>query len=75
MDLFENEFKKVLLEQNQKYRDLQMAFQDKGKTEGDMKNLIQVTIAKNNEQEDIITELTDALEQVKEQYVSNAKKI
>jgi len=40
MDLFENEFKKVLLEQNQKYRDLQMAFQDKGKTEGDMKNLI-----------------------------------
>ena len=52
-----------------------MAFQDKGKTEGDMKNLIQVTIAKNNEQEDIITELTDALEQVKEQYVSNAKKI
>jgi len=31
-----------------------------------MKNMIKVTITKNNEQEDIIQELTEALEQVKE---------
>jgi hypothetical protein len=31
-----------------------------------MKNLFKVTIAKNNEQEDIIQELTETLELVKE---------
>lgn len=31
-----------------------MAFKDKGRTESDIKNLFKVTIAKNNEQEDLI---------------------
>ncbi len=66
MDLFEEEFKKVLLEQNQKYKDLQMAFKDKGRTESDIKNLFKVTIAKNNEQEDLIQELTETLELAKD---------
>ena len=43
-----------------------MSLQDKQKTEKEMKNLFKVTIAKNNEQEDIIQELTETLELVKE---------
>ena len=75
MDLFEEEFKKVLLEQNQKHKDLQMAFKEKERTEGDIKNLFKVTIAKNNEQEDLIQELTETLELAKEQYDKNMDRV
>ena len=48
---------KVLLENNEKYRQLKVAFEEKCKTEADSKSLLRVAIQKNNEYEALITEL------------------
>lgn len=54
MDLLESEFKKVLLENNDKYRQLKVAFDEKSRTEADAKQLMKISVAKNNEYEQII---------------------
>lgn len=51
MDLLESEFKKVLLENNDKYRQLKVAFEEKSRSEADSKQLMKIAVAKNNEYE------------------------
>ena len=56
LDVLEAEFKKVLLENNEKFRQLKVAFEEKHKSEVDAKQLMRVAVLKNTEQEEVINE-------------------
>jgi len=44
MDMLENEFKKVLMDNNEKFRLLKSAFEEKSRSESDNKQMLKVTL-------------------------------
>ena len=67
LDLLEDEFKKVLNENNEKFRQLKFAYDDKNKNESDLKNLLKAALMKNHEQEQNINEFEQSLFKIKKE--------
>lgn len=69
LDLLEEEFKKVLNENNEKFRGLRIAYEEKNKNESDLKDLLKAALMKNNEQESTINEFERNLNKIKKEVV------
>jgi len=67
LDLLEEEFKKVLNENNDKFRQLRMAYDEKSKNENDIKSLLKAALMKNNEQELTINDFEQTLVKIKKE--------
>lgn len=67
MDLLESEFKKVLLENNEKFRQLKSAFDERCKSEQDCKQLMRVAVQKNNEYEVLVNDMQQNLIKLKKE--------
>lgn len=65
LDLLEEEFKKVLNENNEKFRHLKALYEEKAKNEMDSKNLLRAAMLKNQEQENVIREFEQTLTRIK----------
>ena len=67
LDLLEEEFKKVLNENNEKFRQLKQAYDEKNKNENDLRNLLKAALMKNGEQEGIIGDFEMSLQKIKKE--------
>ncbi|KAL4487052.1 hypothetical protein ABPG72_001504 [Tetrahymena utriculariae] len=67
IEMMEQEFKKYFLENNNRFRELSRAYEEKCKQEQDSRHLMKVAVQKNSDQSNLIEELQNALLKVKKE--------
>ena len=54
-----------LLENNEKFRNLKISFEEKAANENELKQMLRVSVQKNNEYDEVIQDLNKALQRLK----------
>lgn len=65
LDLLEDEFKTVLHENNEKFKQIKQVYEEKCKNEADLRSLLRAAVIKNQEQETTIHEFEQILLKIK----------